>query len=98
VTGLKTRSCSEKDLGRWADSADTLDEGMSVIFIDIDHFKDINDTYGRLFGDRVIGSVGQAVSQPARGDDAFGRYGGEEFLMLLPHTALFDSQKTAEAV
>jgi len=60
--------------------------------------KDINDTYGRLFGDRVIGSVGQAVSQPARGDDAFGRYGGEEFLMLLPHTALFDSQKTAEAV
>ena len=65
-----------KDLDRWVDSADTMDEDMSVIFIDIDYSKDINDTYDRLFGDRVTGSVGQAVSQPARGDDDFGRYGG----------------------
>jgi diguanylate cyclase (GGDEF)-like protein len=59
---------------------------MSLLMMDLDHFKRINDTYGHLVGDRVLKEFAAKVSALLRRPDQFGRYGGEEFLLLLPDT------------
>jgi diguanylate cyclase (GGDEF)-like protein len=55
----------------------------ALLLIDLDHFKSVNDTYGHLAGDAVLSMVGQALKHELRGHDAVGRYGGEEFAVLL---------------
>jgi diguanylate cyclase (GGDEF)-like protein len=60
---------------------------LSVIMLDIDFFKKINDTYGHLFGDEVIKQIAQTLSSNCRGIDTVARYGGEEFLIILPDTS-----------
>ncbi|GGO33957.1 GGDEF domain-containing response regulator [Deinococcus humi] len=58
----------------------------SVLLLDLDHFKAINDTYGHLAGDHVLAALGTCVQQQLRRSDVAGRYGGEEMVVLLPHT------------
>ncbi|PVY70056.1 response regulator receiver modulated diguanylate cyclase [Tamilnaduibacter salinus] len=58
---------------------------LSVVMLDIDHFKQVNDTYGHALGDIVISTVGTLVSQHFRRSDRLGRYGGEEFVVALPN-------------
>jgi diguanylate cyclase (GGDEF)-like protein len=58
---------------------------LCMAMIDIDHFKTVNDTYGHAMGDHVIRSVAWLLKQRLRKTDAVGRYGGEEFLVILPH-------------
>lgn len=60
--------------------------GFAVVMLDIDHFKVINDTYGHSLGDEVIREVAQACQNALRGSDCFARFGGEEFVALLPLT------------
>ncbi len=60
---------------------------LSIIMMDIDHFKSINDNYGHLIGDRVLSHIGKLVRQVLRGEDVMVRYGGEEFLCILPDVA-----------
>jgi two-component system, cell cycle response regulator len=69
-----------------------------VLMIDIDHFKSINDTYGHLNGDAVLKEAGNRLHQVMRTYDFVGRYGGEEFLVVLSKCALDDLQKIAERV
>lgn len=71
---------------------------FSLIFIDLDHFKNINDTYGHDLGDQVLQDFAQLVEQKIRVQDFFGRWGGEEFVLLCPDTNLTQAQKVAESL
>jgi len=68
----------------------------SIIFMDIDHFKKINDTYGHDFGDFVLVEFAKIIRSHIRKSDYFGRYGGEEFLLILPNVSYEDALKVAE--
>jgi diguanylate cyclase (GGDEF)-like protein len=61
---------------------------LSIIMLDLDHFKEINDEYGHLVGDEVLALVGETIKRSIRDTDFAGRYGGEEFLIILPDTDL----------
>lgn len=69
---------------------------LSVLIVDIDHFKWINDTFGHLAGDRVLKSLGEALRPALRDGDLLARLGGEEFGVLLPETSLRPALKAAE--
>ena len=69
---------------------------LSLIMFDLDHFKKINDGYGHLCGDAVLADVGQRMNTVLRGSDIKCRYGGEEFLILLPETTVAGARRVAE--
>jgi diguanylate cyclase (GGDEF)-like protein len=69
---------------------------FSVVFIDLDHFKSINDRHGHEVGDLVLKEVANCLAQHTRRSDLFGRVGGEEFMMLLPNTDLSGAKLLAE--
>jgi len=69
---------------------------LSVAFIDIDRFKPINDTYGHNSGDAVLRQIAALVADSVRASDTFGRYGGEEFMLILPETTPEDAVAMAE--
>lgn len=71
---------------------------LGVIMLDIDHFKRVNDQHGHLVGDRVLRETAQAISSLLRGMDAVGRYGGEEFLVVLPNTSEENAAFVAERI
>jgi diguanylate cyclase (GGDEF)-like protein len=69
---------------------------LSVILFDIDHFKKINDTYGHQVGDQVLVQLTSLINQALGSDDLIARFGGEEFVLLLPNKNISDSEKFAE--
>lgn len=69
---------------------------LTLIMLDIDHFKKINDTYGHLKGDEVLTKTVNEIKHQLRPTDIFGRYGGEEFCILLPSTGGIEAQKISE--
>jgi diguanylate cyclase (GGDEF)-like protein len=69
---------------------------LSLIMIDIDHFKNVNDEYGHLAGDRVLADLAKQLTSVARAEDTFCRYGGEEFTVLMPETELSEAVERAE--
>jgi len=71
---------------------------LTVAMADIDHFKEVNDTHGHEAGDRVLKDVAAILSDALRMPDKVGRYGGEEFLMILPHTSLAQGRKIADRI
>jgi len=71
---------------------------LSLCLLDIDHFKRINDRFGHAAGDEVLRRVAQAAQATLRATDVFGRWGGEEFLLVLPHTPVGSAQTVAERV
>ncbi len=75
--------------------ADRYRMPLSISMIDIDHFKNINDTYGHTEGDKVLVHLAKLLRQSVREADAVGRYGGEEFLVLLPNTRLKEASEQA---
>lgn len=71
---------------------------FSVCIMDIDYFKQVNDVYGHLAGDQILREIAGKISEDLRSIDCFGRYGGEEFLLVLPHTPLEGARIKAERV
>jgi len=71
---------------------------FAVLFIDLDHFKSINDTYGHAVGDDVLRTVAQTLQKTVRRSDIVGRIGGEEFSVFLPNTQLHGAQQLAETL
>lgn len=70
-------------------------KSLSLLMIDIDHFKKFNDTFGHLTGDKVLTYVAQRVKKMIKGQDFLGRFGGEEFVVLLPETRLAQATQVA---
>jgi len=68
----------------------------ALVLLDIDHFKKINDVYGHHQGDQVLIEIAQCLSKNLRNEDVIGRFGGEEFILLLPHTDIIQAEKIAE--
>jgi diguanylate cyclase (GGDEF)-like protein len=73
-------------------------DGFSLMMIDIDDFKQLNDTYGHQVGDRVLVSVANALQAEVRETDTVGRYGGEEFAVLVPRTSVEETLELAERI
>jgi diguanylate cyclase (GGDEF)-like protein len=71
---------------------------VTMIMFDLDHFKDVNDRYGHLCGDAVLSAVGKRMKEVLRGSDVKCRYGGEEFLVLLPETPLHGARRVADTL
>jgi diguanylate cyclase (GGDEF)-like protein len=70
----------------------------AVLMVDVDHFKKVNDTYGHLAGDDVLGAIAGVLTKNVRDYDAVGRFGGEEFVILLPDIATDDALRVAERI
>ena len=68
---------------------------LSCSFLDIDHFKAINDEHGHVMGNNVLASAGEALIESARGFDCVGRFGGDEFVIVMPETSVADARRAA---
>ena len=93
LTGLLNRRGMEQKLEQ-VESA----EKTSCIIVDIDHFKNINDTYGHLVGDKIIKRMATEIKKHIRGRDLAVRFGGEEFVILLIDTAVEGAKRVAESL
>ncbi len=99
LTGLINRRAICQYLSDHFDLAKRYSYFISVIMIDIDHFKqNINDKYGHLFGDYILKTVSDIIAEKIRRTDIAGRYGGEEFLVVLLHTELEGATLVAENI
>jgi len=96
LTGIPNRESLLMTLGTEIEKATRHYRHLSVAFIDIDRFKPVNDTYGHKTGDAVLQRVAQLISSSIRVGDTFGRYGGEEFMLILPETPPEDAVTLAE--
>lgn len=96
LTGLPNRREMNETIANEIGRTQRSNKPFSFIFIDIDHFKAINDTYGHACGDEILKAVSQSIRGLLRKYDVFARYGGEEFLTLLPETDLEGAAVVAE--
>lgn len=96
LTGLFNRHGFETSLQLSCTEASHRKSPLSLLIIDIDHFKHINDTYGHLSGDKVLRNVGTILSANIKGKDTVGRFGGEEFAVILPGTTLENARQLGE--
>lgn len=96
LTGALSRSAIEARLAHAVRSAHVSGSSLSVVFFDIDHFKRVNDQYGHLVGDECIRIVALRTRNRLRTYDLFGRWGGDEILVLLPDTPLDEAVGVAE--
>jgi diguanylate cyclase (GGDEF)-like protein len=102
LTGLPNSRAVQETVRRMAAQAGRTKSQLTAILFDLDHFKQVNDVNGHAKGDEVLAAVGDAVASVVRASDFVGRYGGEEFLALLPDTgregALHVAQKLRSAI
>ena len=96
LTGLYNRRYLEDTLSRELILARRKGHPVSIVMGDIDHFKAVNDRYGHLGGDEVLRSFGDLMKRHVRGSDIYCRYGGEEFLLVLPEMRKEDAFQRAE--
>jgi diguanylate cyclase (GGDEF)-like protein len=95
-TGLLNVTTWEREAAAELSRAVRTHRPLSLALIDIDHFKSVNDNHGHLVGDKVLRAVSDALAGQLRDYDRVGRFGGEEFVILLPDTAEDDARRIAE--
>jgi diguanylate cyclase (GGDEF)-like protein len=98
LTGLWNRASVLDMLHREMDRANRNEGFTGVLMLDLDHFKRVNDKYGHLAGDAVLKSAADRIAEMVRPYDIVGRYGGEEFLVVLPNCDIEQSRQTAERI
>jgi len=98
LTGLANRRTMDERMRHEMARAERLGSGFSVILGDLDHFKSINDEFGHLVGDRVLVAAAAVFAEQARPYDLPARFGGEEFLVLLPESNLPDAMAIAQRI
>ncbi|MCW8945282.1 MAG: GGDEF domain-containing protein [Sedimenticola sp.] len=98
LTGVRNRASMDSSMKREIGLAQRHNTPLSVILLDIDHFKKINDEHGHLYGDQALKAAAQCAEQSIRESDMIFRYGGEEFLILLTGTDLDGAELLAERI
>jgi diguanylate cyclase len=98
LTGVMNRRGFDTKMGELLDQSRLDHTPLSLAVLDIDHFKNVNDNYGHLFGDQVIRGLAQILKANIKGRDAVARLGGEEFGLLLPETNLEGAQALSEKI
>jgi len=98
LTGCLNRRALIEQLEREWERADRYQLVMTLLMVDLDHFKDVNDRRGHLAGDQVLQQIGELLRREGRSVDTVGRFGGEEFVVVLPETALNGALIVAERV
>lgn len=98
LTGLYNHRHFRSSIDQAARAAEETGQPLSMLMVDLDYFKAINDRYGHLRGDQVLREVGQLIRSNVRETDLVARYGGEEFAVILPETMLKDAVKIAERI
>ena len=98
LTGLNNRRFFEKQLAEMLERSAHGGRSLSLMMLDIDHFKQVNDRHGHDAGDHVLKSLAQRIKGALRRCDPICRYGGEEFIVLLPDTPLATARQIAERV
>jgi diguanylate cyclase (GGDEF)-like protein len=96
MTGLSNRLYLTEQLDLLLANAGRYDFSVCVLMIDIDHFKTLNDTFGHQAGDEALRHIAQRLTSSLRDGDLLGRWGGEEFLAVLPYTGLEEGLEAAE--
>ncbi len=95
LTEIGNRKYFEVELEKVTQEAKETNSTLSILMVDIDHFKKFNDTYGHLIGDQVLRLVARTLIENLKGRDIIARYGGEEFVILLPNTDVMAAEKVA---
>jgi two-component system cell cycle response regulator len=98
LTGLFNRRYLEAHVRGLAEHAGKSRHPLSLLMVDIDHFKSVNDTYGHAAGDCVLREVAQRLRSNMRGIDLVCRFGGEEFVVVMPNTPMWSARQIAERV
>ncbi|KJU85395.1 response regulator receiver modulated diguanylate cyclase [Candidatus Magnetobacterium bavaricum] len=96
LTGLYNKRYFNETLSLHVNNRQRYEYPISLVFFDIDHFKTVNDTYGHLLGDCVLKELSKLVSEQTRGQDVLARWGGEEFVLLMPHIDLDGAVRIAQ--
>ena len=98
LTGLLNRNAFIHEAEAQLSDCHQRSQGCCLLFIDIDHFKEINDRFGHPVGDKVLNQVARHLRDCLRHQDLLGRYGGEEFIILLPNTTSYQGYCVAERI
>lgn len=98
LTGILNRRSFLESSQRYLKGEESGQSKVSLLLMDIDHFKKINDSYGHQFGDRVLVDVASTIKSILRKDDYFARIGGEEFVVLLKNTEIASARNVAEKI
>ncbi|MDP2783804.1 MAG: diguanylate cyclase [Sulfurimicrobium sp.] len=98
LTGLYNRRFLSERLEEEYSKAERYETPLSILIMDVDFFKRVNDTFGHQVGDNALIAVARVLQQSVRESDLVGRYGGEEFVVLLPHTDLDKALTVAEKI
>jgi diguanylate cyclase (GGDEF)-like protein len=98
LTGLFNRRYMEESLDRELRRASREDYSLGLLMMDLDHFKELNDGFGHAAGDLMLRVVGDFLGSSVRGDDVACRFGGEEFVVILPRASLENTRRRAEVL